>query len=75
MKDGIRVRIERRNLATLTFGELTSWIAYRQARPTRRSEPIDDYITLHDQIAPFASSAETTVETAYREMKKAQKSA
>jgi len=72
MKNGKRVRTERRALGSLTYDELTQWIAYRQARPAKKSEPLDGYIRLHDEIAPYASG-ETTVEAAYRKMKKAQK--
>jgi hypothetical protein len=74
IKDGKRVRTERRALLGLTFDELTQLIAYRQTRPARRSEPIDGYIQLHDEIAPYATP-KTTVEVAYRAMRKAQKRA
>jgi hypothetical protein len=72
-RDGKKTRIERRNLAVLTLGELTQWIADRKARPPRRSAPLDGYIALRDGIAPYASSDDVIVEVAYRAMKKAKK--
>jgi hypothetical protein len=74
IKDGKRVRSERRALLGLTFEELTQLIAYRQSRPARRSESIDGYIQLHDEIEPYATP-KMTVEVAFRTMKKAQKRA
>jgi hypothetical protein len=75
MRDGKKVRTERRALAILTFEELTQLIDYRRVRPPRQSKPLEDYISLHDEIEPYAPSGETTVETAYRSMRKAQKRA
>jgi hypothetical protein len=71
IKDGKRVRTERRDLGDLTYNEFTQWIEYRQARPAKKSEPLDGYIRLHDEIRPYATG-KTKIEAAYRAMKKAQ---
>lgn len=74
-EEGKKIRIERRALGSLSFDELTQWIIERQARAPRRNAPLDGYITLRDDLAPYVSSGNTTLEMAYRAMKKAQKSA
>jgi hypothetical protein len=73
IKDGKRIRIERRALGDLSYDEFTQWIAYRQSRPDKKSEPLDGYVRLHDEIEPYVASGKTTVDAAYRAMKKAQK--
>jgi hypothetical protein len=73
IKNGKR-RVERCELGALTLNELTAEIAYRKSRPPRQSEPLDDYIALRDQLAPFASG-ETTIAVAYGALKEAQKKA
>jgi hypothetical protein len=74
LKDGKQVRIERRALGDLTVDELAQWISYRQTRPARKTESLENYIRLHNEIKPYASGA-TTISAAYRAMKKAQKRA
>jgi hypothetical protein len=74
IENGKRVRFERRPLGGLTKDEFSTWIAYRQRRPLAgKADPLDGYLDLQREIAPYFTKADTTVEAAYLRMRAARK--
>jgi hypothetical protein len=73
IENGKRVRFERRPLGGLSKDEFSNWIAYRQRRPATKTDPLDGYLDLQREIAPYFTKADATVEAAYLRMRAARK--